>query len=429
MSAEYEGKLISELYSLKPEGGDDAMVDILHEIGDMKSGAFLYPLKDAYLRWIEEPISHYFVSALGELNTAESIPVLEEILVSPQSRDTDKNYVVDIFARKDHFTDRATQYAEEAIITAAKQKGFDLSYYTIEDLVEYLEKAKKTENILAPLQILWRNKQLGKDARASALKKIARLQKIETLDWILENYPNLDDQGKILVTKEFMGWTGTKVDALKVIIVKHRGRPAEILEDAQKKLEQENKKNKAKEEIPFSNAKLVDEIRGFRQQVNSAALLNDKLNIELLLPSDLLAGQFRAPTDREALRLSCVDLRAIITGISSEAGKHGLSVDEMKIFRPSVQESDLNKSLNRLYFCLKAKGFQISEDFFGINKLNNLLGLLGAHPDANVDLIKLLKELKLDSLYNDQKWTALHKEILNRYKLFLVSVIEAINHR
>ncbi|MGB3345797.1 MAG: hypothetical protein WBA71_00880 [Candidatus Humimicrobiia bacterium] len=141
----------------------------------------------------------------------------------------------------------------------------------------------------------------------------------------------------------------------------------------------------------------------------------------------MLIDQVEVAKNRELLRNACIDLRSCIQKISSP--EHNIEEELALKLIPGSTSEDLNKSINKLFLYLKSKRVKVDPGLFGFRDLNKIISLFGAHPDREEELKKILGKRGVLELYKNEKWSNIHRNILQLYKKSLEGLLDAITKK
>jgi hypothetical protein len=426
--------LIAKLYSTVDS---DEMIHVLNEIAEIRDPIFLYPLYETYKKNKNSHISHYFITTLNELDSNDVIQIAFEIGENPETKDVDRNYILEIFNKRKIYEQRAIDIAVvslQAFISSKDTNEFDL--YAI---LFYLENAGALSKIESELQVIFTNDKFNINSREYAFEKWLKIDPKRNLQSIIDNFSTIKQNDKLeyLIAKVISKWQGPKTEELKKIIEENGNiRAKNIIMRAREKDEEKKQKDIAEKQQAvqrqYSNADLVEKIIILREKINdkskSKSKSNEHIGFSIFPQNEAIFLQLKTANDHATLIKACVGLRDIIQNLNDELGNHGLSIDEIKKLLPDTAEGDFNKSINKLFLFLHSKKFKIDSSVFELRELNQLVGLLGAHPVGEKDkLIKKLEIAKLDEAYREEEWATIHQSLLELYIKSLSALLKAIS--
>lgn len=418
MSVEYNSILLAKLSSLTDE---DELVDLLDEIKEIKDPIFLYPLYEAYKKNKESYVSHYFISTISELNSNNVIQIALEIGEDSKSNIVDIEYVLEIFNQRKIYEQRAINIALKAFQKFITKKSD--SEYSLYSIISYLKNAGYLNFIENDLFKIFISNEFNLKSRQYAFGKWLKADPKKNLQLIIDNYNDIrqNSEQELIIAKVICGWKGPKVEELRDIIEINGGLQAKNIikrfkeKDEEKKQKTIFEKNKILEKI-YSNADLIEKISLLRKRINDVAKANKNIGFIIFPPNEAIFLQSKIANDDATLIKACVNLRDFIQNLNNELSNYGLSDDEVKKLLPDTAEQDLGKSINKLFLYLTSKKFSVDNSVFGLKQLNQILGLIGAHPDKDkIALFKKLEEVGLDKAYNNEEWDIIHQSLLEKY--------------
>jgi len=429
MPVEYNSMLIAKLYA---SSEDDDVIEVLDEIGKIGDPIFVYPVYQAYKNNKTKYISHYFILALSKLNSSDVIKIAFEIGENQETSTTDIVYVLDILCDKKVYEPRAVKIALSSLSLFIN--NFDDNEYHLYSIISLLKNAGLLNQIEKDLLLIFNNKRFNKKSRAYVFGKWLEMEPKKNLQVVIDDFEEIkeDSEKEILIAKVISTWTGTKIEELKKIIEENGGAQARLIikKSREEDAEKNKKANIEKQQIvqkSYSNADLVEEIYSLKSKINIATTSNGLIGFSIFPPNGELILQLKAANDNATLMKACIDLREVIQNLDGRLENHGLGIDEIKKLLPDTAEEHFNKSINKLFLFLCAKKIQVDSGLFGLRQLNQLAGLLGAHPTSEKDnLIEKLKIAKLDKAYNEEDWTMIHRSLLKQYVAALSGIFEAI---
>lgn len=431
MSSEHNSILVSKLYT---SNDVEEALDILEEMEEINDPIFLQPIIDAYKKYKDTSSGHYFLSALGPIQSKDIQTSLMELFQQIKGDDSGKRsrlpWVVSAIREHKFYPEEVNDvvlgvvknFTDSIYFEPMSKYGYDLGSF-----LKYCAEAGIMEELTDSLKVLWEHKEVGKQEKAIILYRLLRIKSANPFDYLLENYKPMEDKdADVILSKELVGWTGRKVDKLKKIIMKSGYvRAQEILQaekiEIEKKQKVEAQENQQKITETFSNSKIVHDIRTLRRQINNKALSNPNFQFNLFPANELLIDQSQNAKSREELTQHCIDLRSIISDIENGVSNHQLDQVAIDTLLVGIEEQDKGKTLNQLYLYLRSKGYEVDISLFGIRKLNRILSLV-AHPDDEKLLLKELKSQGLLDDYNIGNFSNVHHQLLIQYGHFLIEL-------
>ncbi len=428
MADEYNSQLIARLYSATKAEDIEHVLDEMAEIGN---AVFIYPLYEAWKKNNRPGIffSHYFISTLIRINSEEVLKVSLKIWADAIST-KDKIWCYPIFEKYNYEGPEIIEYAQNLVVQHLNQEE-SLTSYNIVDLLEYLKKYKKIDDIAIALRSILINKAFEFDLRRNIIKYLWENNPKVEIKFFVDNYISYedDDDLSLILAKTIIRWKGPLIDVLKEIMKVHGStRAKEILKDEEAKKVKEDKGDKEKDILKYPNISLVMEISKLRNDINTISLSNKSLEIKLFDENESLISQQEIALSEDSFVNKCTSFRTQFTSINSLTKNHGLNEIEMKKLLPNIDNASYTKPINNLYFFLKTKGVQIESDVFGLREMNQIVNLF-THPDQKKALVKALNENKLIDLYIKKEWGDLHKRLLEDYKKSLIKMYESISKK
>lgn len=435
MASEYNSNLISKLYRLTNQ---KEVIEIIREMQEVKDPVFLRPILDGYERHKNSSIGHYFISALGSINSEDIEKALDDLLnkILAEERIGYLAWVLKTMNAHDYYPKEANEVAETYIknyIDDQFRKDYRIDEIDLSYLLSYLKKSKLIDKHQDILRILLFDSNLEKNEKKIILSYLINIKSTEQIKYFIEIYPDkIKGKGiEIMIVNELTGWTGGNVRRLKDLILENgQSRAREIIgeEDEKEKKEEIKSKKTAqqKEAVIYENIEVVEEISGLRKQINTKSQSHPNFQFKLFLDSELLIQQTKIATDKSSLVSSCVDLRSLIVKINKEVKNHGLGESTIDKLLPDTQEADKEKSLNQFYLYCKAKEIKVDSDCFGLRPLNKIVNLL-AHAEYEKELIKELTKVGILAMYKQQEWSKIHSYLLEQYKKALENVSKELD--
>lgn len=425
MSKEVEGKLISDLLT---SNNDEKIEELLREMENIGSNSFVFPIYELYKKSTTKHMSHYFLASLNQFDSNEVIKMAMEVGKNPDTSLTDKSYVIEIFLKRKFYENEAIIIGTKFLSSLAENKKCDI--YDLNPVCTYLIEAGKSDIVDTKILSFFTNKVNKMDVRTFSLNLYIKFDPNNRVQELIDKYDDLkkDEDTDITIAKVLTWWKGPTVDKLRNLI-KNSGniRAKHVIETYERKKEKEKKeaeiKNEENIQKTYSNSEIIANIIQARENLNAASKRNLVIGFGLLNQNESIFKQFIAANDEATFNKACADLRSFITDINPELKRAniGYNIDEIKDLLPDVQESDYNKSINKLFLFIKSKKLEIDFGVLGLRELNRLLNL-SLHPEAKDDYLELLKNLNLIDHYNHQEFAQLHKIILEKYLIFLKDI-------
>lgn len=432
MSSEYNSILIAKLYSTT---NMDDMEELLEEIAEKSDPIFLYPLYEAYKNNKDSYISHIFIMTLNNINSNEVTQIAIEIGEDPKTKFLEFPYLLDIFDKRNFYEQRALNIAFRglSIFIAEKNKNQFILY----SILGFIKRADMLNKVESQLSKIFKTDDFNAKSREYAFGQWLTIEPQKKLQNIIDNFDSFKKNRTMesVVARVICGWRGTKIEELKNLIEMEGNIKSKQIIARSRENEEEEKKKSSEEkqqtvQKQYSNADLVEKISNLREKINDFSRSEKDIGFSIFPPNEAIFTQLKTASDDATLMKACVTLRDIVQNLNSELGNHGYPNDEIKKLLPNASEEDFNKSLNKLFLFLHAKNYKITDEIYGLKKLNQLLGLLGAHPQSEKDkLIKKLKELNLFDIYQEEAWPTLHQGLLAEYEKSLGRLLNSIKSK
>lgn len=427
MSSEYNGNLISKLNS---STDDEELGWVIEEILEIKDPVFLQPLLDALTRNITTSIAHYFIRPFGQIKSKIANQYLDRIMaIIYEKRANLVSWVLNAMASQDYFPPRAIEIANEQLgkfDDPYEKKRLQLDELDIGYILPFLKKAGEIDKKKQRLSELFFSNVVSREEKNIILNYLIRINPSETITELIDRYREIEDtDAELIVAKELVGWKGTLTEKLKDKIINNSaGRAADILkEERQKSAAIENKQRKSEveqESVTYRNIKIVEEISDIRKKINDKSLMIEQIEFGLIPDNDLLITQIKTVNSENDLVSALIKLRSIIQAWSEKIKEHGLSSERIQEVIPGMPDDEKNLSLNALQLFLASRNIS-DENLFGLRKINRLLSLL-AHPEGKSELLELLNELGLRTMYDSHDWAGIHSEVLKMYRNSLTNL-------
>jgi len=419
MSTEYNSQLISKLYTTTDE--DELIAEVLNEMEEIGDPVFIYPIFDAYNKYKNDSIGHYFISALGYIKSKDSEKILNTLLQNLDNLNIRYwAWVLNSLDRLGYYTETASETAV-SIISSYNNESFKRQFNKIdtEYILGYLKRANKLQNVEERLKEMLFHDFIKSDEKKIILTHYIKINPNKNIKYFLDNYQNISKTPlELLLAKELTHWEGGSVSTLKELIIKKgQNRASEILKKEREEVEKDQKKKKT-EEIEQStnihgNLIIVQEILQIRKDINRIS--STKFKFPILYDCELFLEQTQSANDESSLIYAASNLRSIIKKINPKVSRHGLDDATISVLLPHSEDKDKRLPLNQLFLFLHSKKLSVDSGLFDLKKLNHLLSLM-VHPENNDDLIKEYKKNKLENLYTSKKWSKIHEKILSQYK-------------
>ncbi len=420
MAAEYNSKLISQLYAATNEYDTERVLD---EMGEIKDLVFVVPIFDAYKRFKNGTMSHYFLLRLQSLESRETLEIFKEIEADPDTDPLDYTYTLGGLTKYNYFTEETLTRAKEVLSDYALIKH----NLGLNDLLEYLKKGGAIQSAEeVDIQTIFESDIFDPDERRLALGYLLKVNSSKWIGHYIENLASIRPDTQIQLARVITSWTGTITEKLKDAIVLSGNERAKEFITASRAASKTAVVEKAKqEEIIYSNGPVIAKIAEERQRINLASSTNPEIRSELFNQDDSLFKQMETATSEDGLNARMVDFRTYIQNINPVVSAHGVSFEDARKIIESLNDSDFNKSINRLHLFLHVKGFDPGKDLFGLRLINKATNLF-AHPEKKIELVKALTILNLSDSYELGNWSAVHKGILDFYlktlKMFSITL-------
>lgn len=428
MEKEYNSYLLAKLFK---ELSDDDMVDLLEEIKVISDPVFLFPVYEAYKKNKDAHISHYFVSTIGTIDSPSAIDICIEIGENTTTQLGDLGYVLDCLDKAKNYDERAVDIALLALSRFIHESG-DL--YDIYSILGFLKNAGKLDSVEVELFNIFIENRFSREIREHAFGKWIEIDPSNHISIIIAEYEEIkkEPEKEKVIARTISTWKGPKSEKLKNLIEKTGNiEAANIIKRATEKelanLKKEQVKNNEKVNEYYSTADLVEKIAFLREKINDEAKRHRNIGFILFPQNESVYSQLKIANDDATFMKACVGLREVVQDLSLDLSGHGLNRDEVKSLLQNESAENVNKSINKLYIFLIAKNFKVEYNVFGLRQVNQIAGLLGAHPKKEKDkLLKILKRLNIEKNYLEEEWGLLHRDLLTKYINSLVGILKAI---
>lgn len=408
MAAGYNSKLISELYAATNQYEAER---VLEEMGEIKDLVFVVPIFDAYKRFKDGTMSHYFLSHLQTLESRETLEIFKEIEADPNTDPLDYSYALGGLTKYNYFSEETLARAK-AVLSDYSAINHNLG---LNDLLEYLEKGGAIQSVEEDVQTIFESDIFDADDRRLALRYLLKIDSTRWIGYYIENLASIRSDTQIQLARVIAYWTGTITEKLKdAIIASGNERAKEFITAARTAAKTAVVEKARQEEAIYSNGPVIAKIAEEKQKINLASSTNPEIKFDLFNQDDSLFKQMETATSEDGLNARMVDFRACIQNINPGVSAHGVSLEEAREIIESLNDPDFNKSLNQLQIFLHVKGVDGGKDLFGLRLINKAANLF-AHPDKRAELLKVLAVLNLADSYGASNWSAVHKGILDAY--------------
>lgn len=427
MASDYNANLIAELYATDDAEQATRISDEMVTIGDP---IFPRQIYEAYKKFKDTTVSHYFISDLTSFKTADASEFLKEI-----ARDSIKNndisimvgYLADIAFFAPDIISKVRE-AFENDISSGDMLDFEVDKYFL-----YLEKSG--ENI-ERLEVLLR-KCLEDDhqnipTRKAALKKLLKLKPTEYVNFYLENYDILKGRKlEVILVEEISTWHGGKVSLLhKKILDSGSERAKEILMKEQSRITKEKEAREINEQkevrSEFETADVISDIAMLRSKVNKLSTADEKFGFAFFQASEEIYQQGKPARDKATLIGYCMALRPLLGGFTEKVTEFAVSRERALELMPDLK--DFNGSINKFHLLLLEKGIKVDSGLFGLRNISRMITKFAAHTDEenSPELLEILRKEGLYYVYKEDNWSRFHREILLKYKGVLDKLIESL---
>lgn len=430
MASDYNANLIAELYATSDADEATRICDEMLEIGD---AVFPRQIFEAYKRFENSIVSHYFISDLMRFKTPAAGEFIKEIAHTTKSS-ADLSMMTGFLASIQYF---------EPYIVARIHKIFQeevfahkIQEYDIDDYCRYLLGGGVAQEALENLlQACFEDDKQTTSARRAALKQFLKMNPKKNVAFFYDNYDSIKGKKlEVVFVQEISTWHGGIIPMLhEKILSDGSDRAKEILRAEQQKNAAVSKAKEISEQADvkaeFETADVVSDIAELRQRINKFCIADDRFGFALFLASEELYQQGRAAKDKPTLVGYLMVLRSTLDCVTREVLDFDITQERAAELAPEIKE--INRSINRLHLLLLDKGIRADSGLFGMRNLSRIITKFGAHTSEATDpeLLKLLEEESLVDCYKEDKWTKLHREILLKYKRSLILLMESISEK
>lgn len=428
MATDYNANLIVELYSTQDPEQATRISDEMVSIGD---AVFPRQIYEAYKRFKNTTVSHYFVSDLTSFKTADAGEILKEIAQTTQKES-------DISMMINYLTD--IEYFDPLIV--AKLRGLfeseidsgDTYDSDVEKYFNYLQKAGEDLKYLEELmQIYFEDERQDISSRKIALKKLLKLKPTDYIKIYYDNYERMKGKRmEIIFVEEISTWHGGIIpDVHKKILNIGSERAKEILKKEQLKKADEKKTQEINEQkevkAEYETADVIASVAELRTKINKISSTDERFNFPLLTASEEIYQQSKPAKDKTMLIGYCMTLRPLLGGFSDKVLSFEISEERALELIPDLQ--NFNGSINKFQLLLLEKKINVDSGIFGLRNLNRIITKFAAHTneESSAELHDILKEENLFDYYKEDNWSKLHRQILIKYEEFLEKLVNALN--
>lgn len=432
MSKEYNSLLLTKFLSATDEKD---IIYFLEKIGEIGDPIFLYPVYEAYKNNKISHISHYYISIISKLESEDVSRIAMEIGDNKDIQMNDMVYVLEIFDKFKIYNKHAMEISLRAL--GMYVKNDDSDEYELYSIISYFKSANALKDIQNVLMKIFFSEKFNTKSKEYALGKWIEADTKNNLQFIIDSIKNkqTNKNEEVLIARVVSTWNGPLANELKLIIKTSENNEARyIIENveenkAQLKLkEKKNIENKERIDKVYGNAALIEKIIILREKINDMSMRNTDIKFPIFPQNEAIVLQLKVANDDATLIKSCVNLREIIQNLNNDLGGHGLDIVDIRKLLTSSEESDFNKSINKLYIYLHSRKINIDESVYGLKALNQITGLIGAHSKSEKPkLLKKLKIAQLDKDYNEEAYDVVHKRLLEMYLDSLNLLLNALS--
>ncbi|MFA6437071.1 MAG: hypothetical protein WC242_05530 [Candidatus Paceibacterota bacterium] len=427
MSSNYNAKLIADLYATSDWKRAIRLSDEMVEIGD---NIFPRQIYEAYKKFQNTTISHYFVSDLTSFKTSDAIEILKEI-AHKTSRSADISMMVDYFIDIGYFESEIVVKVKN--LFRADMNSKDIRGYDIETYSAYLKKAdKETSNLELFLRECFEDEEQEIDARKTALEELLKLKPKEYINFYYDKYDSIKGKKtENIFVEQISTWHGGIVPKLHQKILEIGSeRAKEILQNEQSRIkkEKQSEEMKEQEEIKrqYETADVLHDIGKLRLNINKTSIADERFGFSFFSQSEEIYQQVKPAKTKNEFVGCCIVLRSFLNDFDKQITELKISEERGKEILPNIEKFSGN--INKFHFMLKEKGLNIDQDIFGLRNINCIVSKF-AHPGkkTNLEINKILKkEVLLFKYYKENNWSALHREVLLKYKKVLEELMKVM---
>jgi len=416
MSEKSNIELITNLFT---ETDHHELIDIVSQIKEINNSILIYPLFNRWKQLKDSSISHYFISAIGEIDSNESLDVAKKMIkMNLKHSKTDLSYIFEIFIKFKHSDQNAINMA---ILTIEEYSlGKDFYGYQLRKPLNYLEFVNFINRVEDPLRKILQNNSLGNEVRSIALEYLMKHDQKKEVKYILDHYEVLKSKKfNLLLVKEIIKWPKELCFELRQIILKNN-------EDRALEIMYQHDKNN-----------LVSKIKEIKNNIYLGLIHKGRIKygFHIFKTSEELLKQNKLINSEGDFKLACTDIRHMLFQEIKEPIVISMSVEDIqKLFpeRPKKEIEDKFKKMtfskiDKLVIFLNQIGVNVDNNLYKIKDLNRIVGLTG-HKEEKNKLIELLKKHQLNKLFDNKNWNLLHEGLLDLYKYSLEKILESIEN-
>jgi hypothetical protein len=429
MASDYNADLIASLYSTSDA---EEAARISSEMASIGDAIFPRQIYEAYKRFKNTFVSHYFVSDLTSFSTSDADEILKEIARTTQ-RSADISLMLEYLTEVEFFEPSVVEHVR-SIFDHYISEG-DLEEYDVEKYFNYLKKSGyDIEKLERYLITCFEDDRHDISSRKLALRKLLKLNAKKHIKYYYDNYTNLksNKRAEVIFVEEISTWHGGIIPAVHDTILNSGSeRAKEILREVQRKKAEESLAKEVTEQIElkaeYETADVIADISSLRSQINKLSLTDDRFGFQLLSTSEEIYQQSRSAKDKATMLGYCMVLRTLLGGFPQEVLNYSINSDRAAELNPDIK--DLQGSINKFHLLLLDKAIEVDSNIFGLRNINRIITKFAAHTgeENSPELTELLKKEGLFEIYKDDNWSKFHREILMKYKGFLEKLVKAIN--
>lgn len=429
MAYDYNANLIAELYSTEDEDKAIEISDEMSEIGDL---IFPRQIYEAYKRFKNTSISHYFVSNLTNFKSDDTTIILKEIADNTDSY-ADILMMINFLTNIKYFNSKIISKIK--IIIENEIKDLNISEYALEWYAWYLEWADQKEFLEYILKTCFEDDRQKIQTRKFALKRLLKIDPKKYIKLYYEQYESIINQ-KIenILVEELSTWKWWIIPSFHNKILKlWSNRAKEILQkqlDKNKEKEQKEilkEQNEIKEE--FTNYDVLNNISELRSNINKISTHHDQFWYSFFPAFEEIYQQWKPARDKSTLIGYCMVIRSLIGNFDEKIKDFNITKERASELAPKIQ--DIKGNINKFHLLLLDKNINVDSEIFWLRNINRIITKFWAHTDEenNPELTKILKKENLFDFYKDNEWAKLHRGILLKYKNMLEKLTEALTKK
>lgn len=216
MAQDYNSQLISDLYKTDPNDRDNAL-SILGEMESIGDEVFLYPIKDAYLKFHGKYFSHYFVSSLLRFKSDEVLVVIKDLVDVILLSVNDFSFSLPVFEKFKYSDPRIDQKISQLLSDESRS---ELSNIDAEHALSYLRSVGNIDQYSGLLFRITMDDTANAELRLISLHYYIVAHPSDSLKLLLSlNFADLSKNLQVLIAKELTHWQGTVVESLYADII------------------------------------------------------------------------------------------------------------------------------------------------------------------------------------------------------------------